>query len=241
LSKFLRKVASAFVVLDETPSQAATDGAPTAGGIEEIAQDASALIAQLQPSVAADASAAPAPSGAGGSSELLDLTAEDVFRARNMADSPNSALRLIKVVAGIAMFPKDQQLALVRAMDAADDAWSEAEVIDDARRRQEVLRTHLNEVARERTQRSAAVGREITRVKESGDAVLAELDRRIAELRARREQEAQATTQAVSQLEQQQKELEARELRARQGTAQVIQALASLLMFLGVPPSAESK
>jgi hypothetical protein len=97
----------------------------------------------------------------------------------------------------------------------------------------------LNEIARERAQRSAAVGREITRVKESGDAVLTELDRRIAELHARREQEAQATAQAVAQLEQQQRDLEARELRARQGSAQVIQALAGLLMFLGVPQSAE--
>jgi hypothetical protein len=235
LSKFLRKVASAFVVLDETSSGSASEAAPTGGGIEEIAQDASALIAQLSPSGAADA-AAPAASGG---SELLDLTAEDVFRARNMPDSANSALRLIKVIAGIAMFPKDQQLALVRAMDAADDTWSEAEVIDDARRRQEVLRAHLNEVARERAQRSAAVGREVQRVKESGDAVLVELDRRIAELHARREQEAQATAQAVSQLEQQQRELEARELRARQGSAQVIQALAGLLLFLGVPQAAE--
>lgn len=235
MSKFLRKVASAFVVLDETPSEAAGDAAPSAGGIEEIAQDASALIAQLQPS-GSETSAAPAPSGG---SELLDLTAEDVFRTRNMSDSPNSALRLIKVVAGIAMFPRDQQLALVRAMDAADDTWSEAEVIDDARRRQEVLRAHLNEIARERAQRSAAVGREIARVKESGDAVLTELDRRISELHARREQEAQATAQQVAQLEQQQRDLEARELRARQGSAQVIQALAGLLMFLGVPQSAE--
>lgn len=238
LSKFLRKVASAFVVMDER--EESSEAPRSAEGIDEIAQDASALIAQLQPSGSAEAaSAAPAPSG--GEAEMLDLTAEDVFRSRNVPDSPNSALRLIKVIAGIAMFPKDQQLALVRAMDAADDTWSEAEVVRDARHRQEILRAHLNEVTRERAQRSAAVDREITRVKESGDAVLAELDRRISELHTRREQEAQATAQAVSQLEQQLRDLETRELRARQGSSQVIQALSGLLTFLGAPPPADSK
>ena len=215
----------------------AAEAPKSAEGIDEIAQDASALIAQLQPSGSGEAaSAAQAPSG--GEGETLDLTAEDVFRSRNIPDSANSALRLIKVVAGIAMFPKDQQLALVRAMDAADDTWSETEVVRDARQRQDILRAHLNEVARERAQRHAALDREITQTKESGDAVLAELDRRISELQARREQEAQTTAQAVAKLEQQQRDLESRELRARQGSSQVIQALGGLLTFLGAPPPA---
>jgi hypothetical protein len=236
MSKFFRKVASAFVVMDEPASETASNPPEGAAGIEEIAQDASALLAQLQPSGESGPRDAAAPAGS-----LLDQTAEDVFRVQNVQDTANSALRLIKVIAGIAMFPKEQQLALVRAMDAADDSWSEAEVVADARRRQAILRGHLTELARERSTRSAALDQEITQVKQNGDAILSELDRRIAELHARREQEAQATTNAVAQLDQQQRELEARELRARQGSAQVIQALASLLMFLGVPQAAESK
>jgi predicted nucleic acid-binding Zn-ribbon protein len=128
---------------------------------------------------------------------------------------------------------------MVRAMDSADESWSEPEVVADARKRQGLLRAHLNRVAQARAQRMSALAQEIDDAKKNGDAVLAELDRRIADLYARRESEATATTTNVGKLVQKQKELEASESRSRQGVAQVIQALAGLLTFLGVPPGPE--
>lgn len=237
MSKFFKKVASAFVVIDENAQDAgAAEGSEAqSAGLDQITQDTSSLLAQLEGQPAAQTSAAQT----GGS--LLDLTAEDVFRMSHVQDSPNSALRLIKLITGLSMFPREQQLTMVRAMDVADDTWSEAAVVQDAQKRQAILRKHLANVAAERAQRMNQVSATIAETKKNGDAVLAELDKRIAELYARREKEAAATTTEVAQLEQQQRELEAAETRARQGTAQVIQALSGLLTFLGVPQSSEPR
>lgn len=239
MSSFFRKVASAFVVIEDSGAPAADPATPTAPtGLDEITQDTSALLAQLEGRSAS--ASTPLPELADGSSSAMDLTAEDVFRAQAIGDAPSSSLRLIKLVAGLSMFPREQQLAMVRAMDAADDSWAEAEVIKDAQARQRALREHLVRVAQERSARSQALSQEVEQSKRAGEAVLAELDKRIAELYARREQEAAATATAISKLEQQQKELEAREARARQGIAQVIQALGGLLTFLGVPQGPDS-
>jgi len=237
MSKFFRKVASAFVVVDEDAqgAGAAEGNDAKSAGLDQITQDTSSLLAQLEGQPATQTSAAQS----GGS--LLDLTAEDVFRMSHVEDSPNSALRLIKLITGLSMFPREQQLTMVRAMDVADDTWSEAAVVQDAQKRQAILRKHLANVAAERAQRMDQVSATIAETKKNGDAVLAELDKRIAELYARREKEAAATATEVAKLEQQQRELDAAETRARQGTAQVIQALSGLLTFLGVPQSSEPR
>jgi len=239
MSSFFRKVASAFVVIEDSGSPASEQSVPSpGGGLEEITHDTSALLAQLE-GRAGSPSGAP-PDFSAGSSSAMDMTAEDVFRAQAIGDAPSSSLRLIKLVAGLSMFPREQQLAMVRAMDAADDSWAEPEVVKDAQMRQRALRDHLVRVAQERSARTQTLTQEIEQSKQSGQAVLAELDKRIAELYARREQEAAATATAISKLEQQQKELEAREARARQGVAQVIQALGGLLTFLGIPQGPDS-
>ena len=76
---------------------------------------------------------------------------------------------------------------------------------------------------------------QIQQAKSGGDAVLAELDRQIAELYARREREAKETASALATLEAQKRGLAEGDARARQGISQVIQALVGLLAFLGVP------
>jgi hypothetical protein len=234
MSSLFRKVASAFVVMEDQP-QAAHGAGEEAPHLDDIARDASQLMAQFETSEGAPPGVPAAPGGS-----VLDQTAEDVFREKAIADGPNSAQRVIKLVAGLSMFPREQQAAMIRAMDAADDSWSEAEVVKDAQRRQGVLRSHLQRVAQEKAQRSHALAQDIELTKKNGAEVLAEIDRRIAELYARREQEAATTATAVAKLEQQQRELDAHEQRSRQGIAQVIQALGSLLSFLGVPQGPES-
>lgn len=234
---FLRKMASAFVVIEDRGERPAGSGdlPVTDASLDDITQQTSSLLAQLE-SAPPLAAGSESPEGS-----VMDMTAEDAFRAAQLGDTPSSAPRVIKLVAGLSMFPRDQQLAMVRAMDAADDAWSEAEVVRDAKQRQRVLREHLTRIAQERTRRTDAINAQADEAKQGGSAVLAELDKRIAELSARREQEVLATAATLSQLEQQRRELEAREVRARQGIAQVIQALSGLLTFLGVPQGPESQ
>jgi hypothetical protein len=231
----LRKVASAFVVIDEAASATAEPASAEQEGLADMAKETSTLLAQLERRPAAEGIA-----GAQPQTDLLDWTAEDVFRDSAIQDSPNSALRLIKLIAGLSMFPREQQLAMVRAMDQADDSWAEPDVVQDARKRQGLLRAHLTKVAQYRAERSAEIATAIETTNQNGRAVLAELDQRIAALYARREQEAAETAAAISKFEQQQKELDAREARARQGTAQVIQALGGLLSFVGASQGPEN-
>lgn len=226
-----RKVARAFVVVDEdAPSEG---GAPEATGLDEITKDTSTLLAQLEGSEGGASSGT--PGGAGDDRAAADLTAEDVFRRAGITDDANAAPRLIKLCTGLAMFPREQQLTMVRAMDAADDSWSEDAVISDARRRVQALRTHLDALGQEREDWLAQLSGQIQKARESGAAVTAELDRQIAELYQRREREAAETATAIARLEQQQTDVRQHEARARQGIAAVIQALTGLLGFLGAP------
>lgn len=237
---FFRKVASAFVVIDDPNSnnaQPAPAEESESHGLDDITHEAGTLLAQLEgrPTQPGE----PAGEGAGAASSTMGMTAEDVFRHAGVSDTPNSALRVLKLVAGLSMFPREQQVAMVRAMDAADDSWAEGEVIKDAKQRQSVLRDHLKSIANERAKQVQTIASEIQNARSGGEAILAELDKRIAELYARREQEAATTASEIAKLEQKQRELEAQEVRARQGIAQVIQALGGLLSFLGVPQGPE--
>ena len=227
-----RKVARAFVVVDDqAPGE---EGSPeAAGGLEDITKDTSTLLAQLEASPGGGGQAA--DGGGGDDRSAADLTADDVFRLAGIQDDGNAAPRLVKLIAGLGMFPKEQQLTMVRAMDAADDSWSEDAVVADARKRVQVLRSHLDNLAQEREQWLASLMGEIQRTKEAGAAVTAELDRQIAELYQRREREAAETATAVARLEQQQSDVRQHEARARQGIATVIHSLSGLLTFLGAP------
>jgi len=256
---FLRKIASAFVVLDEASKADAPSAQAHAPGLDDITKETTSLLAQLE-SAHVESAHVESPQGEGARGELAQSavdgpasadavsrsgpgvlsahSAEDVFREAGIGDGPNSAARLLRLIAGLHMFPRAQQLAMVRAMDAADDSWAEGDVVDDARARQRALRAHLDRLAEERTARAQAVADEIARTQASGDAVLQEIDRRLAELQQRRHEEAQTTARALFALEQQQRAIEADEQRARQGIAQVVQALDGLLAFLEAPEPA---
>lgn len=242
MSSFFRKVASAFVVMDPAapaaPDPNADADSPASQALDDMTKETGALLSQLEERKTLPGDA---PAGGEPAAPVMAMTAEDVFQQAKLSDSPNSALRLLKLVAGLSMFPRDQQLAMVRAMDAADDSWSEQEVVKDAKRRQTVLNEHLKSLANERAKRMQGLATDIQSTRSNGEAVLAELDKRIAELFARREQEAATTATAISKLEQKQRELEAQEVRARQGISQVIQALSGLSTFLGVPPGPEGR
>ena len=236
-----RKVARAFVVIDENAPAPSEGGGGEPGqalgassGLDDITKDTSTLLAQLEGS-SGSGGAWESAQAAGDQRSAAQLTADDVFRQAGVQDDASAAPRLLKLIAGLAMFPKEQQLTMVRAMDAADESWSEDAVVSDARKRVQVLRAHLDTLAQEREQRVASLSAEIQSAKEGGAAVTAELDRQIAELYARREREATDTATAVARLEQEQHNVRQHEATARQGIAAVIQALSGLLTFLGAP------
>ncbi|WP_428263603.1 hypothetical protein [Haliangium sp.] len=247
---FLRKVAGAFVHIDDEEGSPASPAGEGAGqiDIDELTRGASDLLAQLEhhdagggdPAAAADpgqdpsATPPPVPSQAAAEgSSLAGMTADQVFTTAGLVDGPNSAQRVLKLIAGLTMFPREQQVVMVRAMDAADDSWSEPAVLEDARRRQLVLRQHLQALADERAAQVARIREQIETTRSEGQAIAADIDRRIAELQQKREEAIVTTTTAVDELEQQIRATEGTADKSTQGINGVVDALSNLINFFG--------
>jgi|GEM_PF-2277436 hypothetical protein len=239
MSGFFKKVASAFVEVEETPGdqEAGSGGGENAGSLDEITQGTAELMAQLEgmrggdtAQTAAASPSAAVPAGLPATSRL-QMTAERVFAEAQIPDGANSAERILKLIGGLAMFPAEQQVVMIRAMDTADETWAEDLVMDDARNRQAALRRHVQSMEDERESRSAQLNGQIEQVKTGGRAVVDEIDRRIAELQQKRETAVVDTAGQVADLQHQQQELEATAAGARRGITHVINALSQLITF----------
>ena len=127
MAGFFKKVAGAFVYLDEGPEKPKISS--PSGSPDEVLRETDELIAQLggprsnTPSTSSAAKATKTAETAGPASDqsFMTMTAEEVFAASDIPDGPNSAQRVLKIIAGLNMFPKEQQTIMVRAMDAADE------------------------------------------------------------------------------------------------------------------------
>jgi len=231
---FFRKVAGAFVYLDDEAEDAKP--APDAGELEGMSRDANELIRQLggthEPTPAAAPQDAPADAAhAAPQISAMDMLADQVFAAAGIADGPNSAQRVLKIIAGLAMFPREQQVVMVRAMDSADEGWSEREVLDDARRRQSALRSHVQTIEAEKTQRLQSVAQRIEQTQARGQRRLDDIDQQIAELQKLRQEAVAVTTTALAELEQERRQTEEVSERARRGITAVVNALSELITF----------
>jgi tRNA(Ile)-lysidine synthase TilS/MesJ len=137
----------------------------------------------------------------------------------------------LKLIAGLAMFPLEQQRLMLRAMDAADDSWAEGAVLEDARIRQNVLRRHLKSVDEERQAAVTRLRQALESKRAEGQSLVDEIDRQIAALQQKREQAIALTSTAVANLEQEERLLESSVEQSRRGITQVINALSQLMTF----------
>ena len=234
---FFRKVAGAFVEFEDSEESEAGSGA----SLDDITNDSAALLAQLESIQAEEMApgsggtstgdAQPPPIPADGS--ILSLTAEQVCAAAGIPEGPNAAPKVIKMIAGLAMFPPEQQVVMVRAMDAADESWSEQAVASDADARKAALQAHLQALEMERQTRIQALDAEIARKQETGRQVVAEIDAAIDDLSIQREGAISDTASSVEKLEQQKREVDAAASQATGGINHVINALSGLVQFFG--------
>jgi len=223
MGDFLRKVAGAFVYLDEPRKKAADDGGAS---LDDLARETGELVAQL-----GGRDGPSAPSGGAAEQGPMQMTANDVFAAAGIADGANSSQRVLKIIAGLGMFPREQQLVMVRAMDAADDTWAEAQVLDDAERRQAALRNHWQLVDAERMRALQSIAARAAKAQAEGQQTVNEIDQRIAELQKIREEAIQATNAGLRDLERERTETEEAAARARHGITTVSTALSDLITF----------
>jgi hypothetical protein len=231
MAGFFKKIAGAFVYLDEEGESktASSQEKP----LDDVAREAGELIGQLGRSVGEPASTEPgsSPPSPSGNSSAMSMNAEDVFASAGIPDGPNSAQRLLKIIAGLTMFPREQQVLMVRAMDSADETWSEKDVLTDARRRQSVLRSHLQEIETERSQKLQAVAARMEKSQADGKRRLDEIDSQIAELQKLRQEAVAAATSAMNEFELAKKQTEEAAEKARRGITTVINALSDLITF----------
>lgn len=252
MAGFFRKVAGAFIEVEraEKDRGSGQPDRPAEANLDDITRGASELLAQLETTQSAETSGrrgaarqagSPAEAATAGSAEaagappdsLMALTAEQVFARGGLADGPQTAPRVLRIIAGLSMFPAEQQVVMVRAMDQADDTWSEEQVLDDARKRQSALRSHLTSVEHERGARIQQLDALIQNAQSQGKQLMEEIDRQIADLQIQREAAIADTTTTVSDLEHQKKSVEEQAEHARRGITHVINALSGLMGFFG--------
>lgn len=234
MAGFFKKVAGAFVYLDEADAnEPKLKTARGAGSLEDVARETNDLIAQLArtPVEAAPQPRTTTPAAAGSKPSSMSMTADEIFTAGGISDGANSAQRLLRIIAGLTMFPRDQQVVMVRAMDAADETWSEKAVLDDARRRQSALRTHLQAIDSERAEKIEAVRVRMEKAQADGKRRLDEIDRQISDLQKQHQEVAAATTSALNEFERDKKQTEEAAEKARRGMTTVINALSDLITF----------
>jgi hypothetical protein len=254
MSGFLRRVAGAFVEFEDEPGGGKGRKSSAGDRLDTLTDDAAELLAQLEdhsaggsfgraPSPGASAGApAGGPPGEGGGpppGDAMSMNADDVFRSAGIPDGPNSAERLLRIIAGLTMFPAEQQVVMVRAMDQADETWAEPAVIEDARTRQAALHSHVQRIEGERAFRIQQLKEQIAATQAEGKSLCDDIDARIAELMARREEAVMHKTSAVAELEGHIQRVDADAERARAGIGHVIGALSGLLTFFGAAPGGQ--
>jgi hypothetical protein len=263
MTGFFKKFADAFVEVEPDNeglaagiSTPASEDDLSAGpeNLDAITADASELLSQLgdgnsgftsKTAAGQDAeteavlnTASPSASATG---LAMRMWPEQIFEQAGIRDGSNSAHRILKLISGLSMFPKDQQVTMIKAMDAADDSWTEAEVLEDARSRQSALRNHLKLIDSERDEFLTLLDAKIAERRTSGEKNLADIDTQIAELQARREAAIVELTTETENLEHQKKELTEESKKARHGLTEVINALSNLISFFNSTGAASPK
>lgn len=219
----------AAVPASNRPAQASTSGP---GGSAQASRTGAGA------SAGAGQAGAPAQGSAptSGNIPLLEQTANDVMAAAGIEEGPSSAQRMLKMLAGLSMFPPEQQKLMIQAMDAADPTWTEHSVIQDAQQRIGVLQLHLQKLIQEKNTRQQALAGQMSTMQAKGNEIVSEIDKQIAELQKMRAEAMTETTQELDRLTQEGKALEDKTLKAHTGISQVIHSLSQMVAFLGGNP-----
>ncbi|WP_373973991.1 hypothetical protein NT239_10065 [Chitinibacter sp. SCUT-21] len=118
-------------------------------GLKSLLVKAGLVVAETEPNSVADQVEIAAPIN---SAEQINLTEtqpreqslNDIYQQQGVASIAFPAERLLKILDGLGAMDPANQRAAVAAMDAADDSWDLAEVLDDANRKVTALRNHGN-------------------------------------------------------------------------------------------------
>lgn len=141
MAGFFKKVAGAFVEIEDDESGAA--GADP----EQLSDEAAALLAELEAGATSQAvPRATAPAVAAGTAQQ-PMTFEDIYSRAGVPNSPYTAETLLRVIDGLRAMSPAQALQTVKAFDDADPRWTVADVLLDADKKVEALRSVQGDLA----------------------------------------------------------------------------------------------
>lgn len=151
LSGFLKALSKVGLVeLESGEASAASEPAAREVDLDALSADISALEAQLDPdSSGAQGAAAPVqPVHMGDAVSGVDegRPFEELYEQAGVKPSPFPAEKLLRLLDGLKAMDDKTRTAAVRAMDAADDAWSIEDPVLDAQRKIAALKNCTDEL-----------------------------------------------------------------------------------------------
>jgi len=163
----------------------------------------------------------------------LDWTLEEVFRGGKAEMGRNSADTVIKLRDGLKNLPSEQQLAMVRVMDSADDTWDEVHITTDAKNRVAILTRYLDFVSRDEQIQVTKATEASTALSEATAAEVTDLESQIKLLQLKRAAKIEIIDKARADADVQAQSVKARADKVRQTVAGAIERYKGLLTFFG--------
>jgi hypothetical protein len=153
LSNFWKRVASPFVVLDETST--ATPSTATASEPDSAAYLSAENAALLADLAAAGSQPSPPPPAVNlGSGIATGRPLTEIYQDANVPQAPYTAEQILKVIEGLKNMPREAMISVISVMDNADPNWTIDDVLLDVDRKTHALDQRIvamnNRVTQER-------------------------------------------------------------------------------------------
>lgn len=182
---------------------------PKAGAVSKTSKKGKAQAAPAKSSPAASKKKSPAKSKPPGNEKISKRPFQEIYSAAKIEASVYSAEKMLKLIDGLSSMDGSTRKTAIMAMDAADDAWTIADPVMDAKRKISALGAHQSALDGQVAQLQKQTEQEVQKL----DAFSAEAEKSI------NAQVAKLLEQLKSELEKVSAQKEALRLRLAQNTA----------------------
>lgn len=165
------------------------EGAPPKAAPQKVA---------ARPAPAPKAKAAPATSGARPNISSQEFAS--IYKNANLEESVYSAEKMLKLIDGLRSMDGQTRKTAILAMDAADDEWTIADPVMDAKRKIRVLTQHKNGLDATLNQVAQTTTAEINKLAEYQTKAEQTIHEQIAKLEAQLKAEIESVTQRKAKL-----------------------------------------
>ena len=134
--------------------------------------------------------------------ESTAMSLDDVYAAAGVPPSPYPAERLIRLMDGLKEMSDDMRRRTIEAIDAADDSWTIADPLRDARAKIAAIDQHLGTIRAGVAQAENEANARLAAARERNEGGIADIRRQIAELEGLLAREVARGAQELAAIEQ---------------------------------------